>query len=142
MATKRDGKNLEQELLALENQYWQAIQNRDVKAAMRLTDDPCVVAGAQGVGSIDAKAFEAMMSASSYTLNAFKLQDYIKVMPLSDDIAIVAYKVHEDLTVDGKPVALDAADTSTWIRRNGQWRCAVHTEALTGDPFGRDRMRA
>jgi hypothetical protein len=29
---------------------------------------------------------------------------------------------------DGKPVTHDAADTSTWVRRDGQWRCCVHTE--------------
>jgi hypothetical protein len=61
---------------------------------------------------------------------------------LSDDVAIVAYTVHEDLTVEGKPVSLDAAESSTWVRRDGNWLCAMHTEALTGDPFGRDRVRA
>jgi hypothetical protein len=47
--------------------------------------------------------------------------------------------VHEDLIVDGKPVSLDAADSSTWVKRDGQWKCAMHTEAILGDPFGRDR---
>jgi hypothetical protein len=36
---------------------------------------------------------------------------------------------------------LDAADSSTWVRRNGRWLCALHTEAILGDPFGRDRQR-
>jgi hypothetical protein len=58
---------------------------------------------------------------------------------LGDDVAIVAYQVHEELTVDGKPVTLDAADSSTWVRRDGRWLCALHTEAIAGDPFGRDR---
>jgi hypothetical protein len=25
------------------------------------------------------------------------------------------------------------------VRRNGQWVCALHTESMLGDPFGRDR---
>ena len=58
---------------------------------------------------------------------------------LRDDVAIVAYQVTEELTVDGKPVTLNAADSSTWIRRNGGWMCALHTEAIAGDPYGRDR---
>lgn len=58
---------------------------------------------------------------------------------LEDDVALVAYKVHEDLTVDGKKVSMDAADSSVWVRRNDQWRCALHTESLAGDPYGRDR---
>ena len=58
---------------------------------------------------------------------------------LGDEVAIVAYKVHEELTVEGEKVVIDAADASTWIRRDGAWVCALHTEAITGDPFGRDR---
>jgi hypothetical protein len=50
--------------------------------------------------------------------------------------------VHEDLTVDGKPVTLDAAESSTWVRRDGRWACAMHTEAIAGDPFGRDSAAA
>ena len=38
-------------------------------------------------------------------------------------------------------MALDAADSSTWVRRDGRWLCAMHTEAIAGDPFGRDRGR-
>jgi hypothetical protein len=54
-------------------------------------------------------------------------------------VAIIAYNVHEEVTVDAQRVSLDAADASTWIRRNGQWRCALHTESIAGDPFGRDK---
>jgi len=58
---------------------------------------------------------------------------------VTDDVAVVAYKVREQLTVDGKPLTLDAADASTWVRRDGRWLCALHTESIAGDPFGRDR---
>jgi hypothetical protein len=60
---------------------------------------------------------------------------------LNDSVALVAYKVHEDLTVDGKKVGMDAADTPVWVRIDGQWRCAMHTESLAGDPYGRDRKK-
>jgi hypothetical protein len=73
-------------------------------------------------------------------VNRFVLKDGAQVRLLQDDIAIVAYQVHEELTVDGKPVTLDA-DSSIWVRRNGRWLCALHTEAILGDPFGRDRQR-
>ena len=61
---------------------------------------------------------------------------------ISDEVAVVAYRVHEDMTVDGKPLSLDAADTSVWVRKGGRWLCTVHTESLSGDPFGRDRVPA
>jgi ketosteroid isomerase-like protein len=131
----------EKSLVNLEQQYWQAIKDRDVEAAMRLTDETCVVAGAQGVGRIDRKALIAMMQAAPYTLKSFDLRD-VDVHMLGTDVAIVAYKVREDLTVEGEPVTLEAADASTWIRRDGHWVCALHTESILGDPFGRDRKAA
>jgi len=37
---------------------------------------------------------------------------------------------------------LDAADASTWVKKDGRWLCALHTESLIGDPYGRDRRTA
>jgi len=130
---------IEAKLMDYEKQYWQAIKDRDVPAAMRLTDDPCIVTGAQGVASIGRKAFAGMLTSPSWTLREFALDREVQVRLLGDDVAVIAYKVREELMVDGKPVTLEAADSSTWVRRDGHWLCALHTEAVTGDPFGRDR---
>jgi uncharacterized protein (TIGR02246 family) len=132
---------IEAQLLDHEKQYWQAIKDRDVQAAMRLTDDSCIVTGAQGVARITREAFAGMLQAGGWTLHEVTLSD-VQVRVLSEDVAIVAYKIKELLTVDGKPLTLEAADSSTWVRREGQWMCALHTEALAGDPFGRDRQPA
>lgn len=130
---------IEAEVLELENRYWQALKDQDAGTAAALTDDPCLVSGAQGVSLLDRKSLAAMLKSANYTLDRFELKDDAKVRLLRDDVAAVAYTVHEELTVDGKPVALDAADVSIWVRRDGRWLCAVHTESLAGDPFGRDR---
>jgi uncharacterized protein (TIGR02246 family) len=134
-----DTKSLEKELLAQERRYWQALKDDDADAAAALSDEECVVTGAQGVGKLSRADLKAMMEqGGGWKLKAFELTNPI-VMRLTDDVATVAYKVHEELMVDGKPVTLDASETSTWVRRDGQWLCAAHTEALAGDPFGRDR---
>jgi len=133
---------VEQELLELEKEYWQAIKDKDADAAIRLSDDSCIVTGAQGVTRINREALARMMDAASYTLHDFKISEDPQVRVLSDDVAIVAYNVHEALTVEGKPVTLDAADASVWVRRNRRWVCALHTESIQGDPFGRDRPSA
>ena len=132
-------KAVEKQLIQLERQYWQALKDNDIEVVARLTDDPCIVTGAQGVGELPRKSMVDMMKNATYSLDSFELDDDMKVRMLDDDVAIVAYQVHEELTVDGKRVKLDAADASTWVRRNGSWVCALHTEALKGDPFGRDR---
>lgn len=131
----------EKELMELERQYWQAMKDGDAPAAMRLTDDSCIVCGPQGVGSIDKQAIAAMFSAAKWKLDRFELKEGAKMRRLGDDVAVLAYEVHEDLTVDGQPVSIDAAECSTWVRREGRWACAQHSESIEGDPFGRDRAR-
>ncbi len=132
---------VEKELLGLEKRYWQALKDKDVDAAVRLTDDPCIVTGAQGAALVRKQTLAAMVKNARYTLHDFDIKD-AQVRLLSDDVAILAYKVHESLTVEGKPVTIDAADASTWVRRNGGWLCALHSESILGDAFGRDRRAA
>jgi uncharacterized protein (TIGR02246 family) len=132
-------KRVEKEDIELERQYWQALKDNDPEVVERLTDDVCIVTGPQGVGQLDKASMLEMMANATYTLDSYELDKDMKVRVLGDDVAIVAYKVHETLTVDGQPVTIDAADSSTWVRRNGRWVCALHTEAIEGDPFGRDR---
>jgi hypothetical protein len=132
---------IEQELLSLEREYWQAIKDKNPDPVMRLTDDPCIITGATGVRRIRPKEMAGMMDVPSFTLHDFRIADDVKVQMLSDEVAVLAYNVHEEATVDGKRVTVDAADASTWRRRNGQWVCALHTESLKGDPWGRDRQR-
>lgn len=129
----------ERELVKLENQYWQALKDQDVEAALALTDDPCIVTGAQGVGRVDHDAYRKMMSGAHWKIIDFKIGDDVQVRMLGRSTAIVAYSVHEELTMDGEQITLDAADTSTWVKRDGRWVCSLHTESVLGDPFGRDR---
>jgi hypothetical protein len=132
--------DLHKELLDLENQFWQCMKDKNVARALEMTNDPCIVTGAQGVGQIDKKTFARMMETGTWVLHEFEIRD-AKVQQLSDDVAIIGYKVHEKLTVDGKPLTMDAADASTWVKKNGRWVCALHTESVAGDPYGRDRQK-
>ena len=131
---------VEQELIGLEAEYWQAIKKGDVEAAMELTDDVCIVAGAQGATALKREDFAEMMNSDAWTIEAFEIGDDVQVRMLTDDTAVVGYTVREKLRVEGKPVEFTAADTSTWVRRHGQWVCAAHTESILGDPFGRDKQ--
>ena len=129
---------IEEELRALEGMYWNAIQRKDEDTAMKLSDDRCVVVGAQGVGEIDRERLGKMLKQASYNLTHYEFDDKkFQVRKLTDDVAVVAYQVREDLIVDGKPESLTAFDATVWVRRGDTWLCALHTESLKGDPFGR-----
>ena len=130
---------VQDELVSLERRYWQALQDQDDDAALKLTDDPCIVAGAQGIASLDRRTMADMLKQGTWKLLSFKIDPDVKLRMIGDDVALLAYTVHEELTIDGNAVKLQASDASTWVRRDGRWLCALHTEAVAGDPFGRDR---
>jgi ketosteroid isomerase-like protein len=132
--------DLAKKILSLETNFWKAIKDKDVETALRLTADPCIVAGPQGVSRIDKETFGKLMATAQWTLHEFEIRE-AQVQLLGDDVAVIGYRVHEKLTVDGAPVTLDAADASTWVKKDGRWVCALHTESLAGDPYGRDRQR-
>ena len=130
---------IENDFLALEQKFWQAMKDKDIETALSLTADPCIVAGPQGVMQVDKPTFEKMMKTGAWTLNEFEILD-VKVQRLSEDVVVIGYKVHEKITVDDQPLTIDAADASTWVRKESGWVCAMHTESLAGDPYGRDRV--
>jgi hypothetical protein len=128
----------EQQLRELEATYWNAIQNKDEATAMKLSDERCVVVGAQGVGELDRERLGQMLKQATYELTRYEFDEKkFQVRKLTDDVAVVAYEVREDLVVDGKAESLIAFDASVWVKRGDSWLCALHTESLRGDPFGR-----
>ena len=130
---------IDKELLELERSYWQAIKDQDTATVLRLTADPCLVAGSQGVSVVKKEALSNIMQSKTYELKDFELKD-VKSLKVRDDVVILGYQVRENLIVEGEPVTLDASETSTWIRQDGRWVCTHHTEAISGDSFGRDRV--
>jgi hypothetical protein len=129
-----------QELVDVERRFWNAMKEKDAATASELTDERCVVVGAQGVSAIDAKTMGKLTTEGKWTLEQYSFDEQARhIQFLTPDIAIVAYPVHERVSVDGQSLSITANDSSVWIRRDGQWRCALHTESLAGDPFGRDK---
>lgn len=123
---------IDQELLALERQYWEAIQNRDGATATRLSDARCLVIGPQGIGRLDREALAGRVENPPYELKRWRLDDEVHVTTVADGVALIAYKVNEELVVDGETRTCEAFDSSLWVRRDGGWVCAAHTETIAG----------
>lgn len=134
--------NIEQEIYGLEKRYWQAMKDNDTETILSLTDDPCIVTGAQGIMKFSKADFSKMINApQDYKLQDFTFNDDYHVSVLNSNTAVIAYKVKESLDVEGKSIELDVAETSTWRRQGEHWVCSLHTETISGDPFGRDRIQ-
>ena len=129
------------EIVDVEQRFWTAMQKKDGKAAAELTDDGSIVVGATGVSVIEPEAMGKMTVEGKWELQQFSFDEKTRqIRFITDDIAIVAYKVNERVVVEGNTLQVDASDASVWVRRDGEWRCALHTESLAGDPFGRDKQ--
>ena len=133
----------EKAIIELETKFWQSMIDKDMDAAVAMLDDKSMVAGAQGFALLTHSDYRGMAKQGerSWTLKSFKFDD-VKVAFPTDDVAVIAYKVTEEMEVEGKPLTLKAADATTWVRKGGKWLAALHTESLLGDAFGRDRKAA
>lgn len=131
--------DVEKKVVELEQQYWQALMDKDVEKVLQLTADPCLITGAQGVISLDHATYRKMMEQeATYELLEFSI-DEMQTSAVTPEVVTTAYKVTENMVVEGKPLTLKAADSTTWARQGDRWVCVLHTEAILGDAFGRDR---
>jgi len=117
-------------LLTLEKRYWEALKNRDVSTMESLTADPCLVVGPQGARSVPRTQFREMAASDDFKIKSFQIDERnASIRSITDNVAAVAYPVHEELERGGKTETLDAFATSVWTREGGRWVCAVHTES-------------
>lgn len=113
----------------LETRFWQSMVDKDPETAMKMIADECLIAGPAGTMRIDPAAYREMTRKGQWTLKSFDFDELEVVFP-SDEVAVVAYKVHQTGDMQGQRMDLRCADTSTWVKQHGQWKCFAHTEAV------------
>jgi hypothetical protein len=120
-------------IMAKEQQFWTAMREQDEQGAVDLLDETAILAGAQGIHHFDHAGYREMARKGPMTLNAFSISDERVVFP-TQDVAIATYTAMQNVSVDGKAIDMVSYDTSTWVRKDGQWRCVAHTETPRGEP--------
>jgi len=117
------------EIVALEREYWDAMKRKDGKRTSQLSGKLSLTTGARGVTSISKDKMGKMTEEGKWTLESYAFDD-VEVVTPAPDVAIIAYTVTQNVTMDGKPQTLRAADSSTWIRGADGWECHAHSEAM------------
>lgn len=123
------------EIIALEKEYWDAMKRKDGKRSSQLSGNVSLTTGARGVTSIPKDKMGKMTEEGDWTLESYKFDD-VEVITPAPDVAIIAYKVTQKVTMGGKPQELKAADSSTWIRGADGWECHAHSETILQDGKG------
>jgi ketosteroid isomerase-like protein len=118
-----------QEIEKLERAFWQSIVDGDSSAATALLTEPAAMVSGHGAHRFDHAGYEKMAADDRFKLLRFDLSDMDVMFP-RDDVAIATYHVHQTVRMEGREVRMDAHDSSTWVRVEGAWKCAMHTESL------------
>ena len=117
------------EIIALEKSYWDAMKAKDGGRTAALSGDNALVTGSRGVMSIAKSQMDAMTQEGAWTLESYAFDD-VKVAAPAPNVAIIAYTVRQNVTMDGKPMSMRAADSSTWIKGPKGWECYAHSETV------------
>lgn len=120
------------DIIKLERSYWDAMKRKDGAKASELSGDPAITSGANGVMRIPKTKMGQMTEEGKWTLESYAFDD-IEVSTPAPGVAIIAYTVKQDVTMDGKPQSFRAADSSTWIRGPKGWECHAHSETILQD---------
>jgi hypothetical protein len=120
------------EIIALEKSYWDAIKDKDGTRTAQLSGKTALVTGMRGVTSIPRDKMGKMTESDKWILESYDFDDIEVTVPMPD-VAIIAYTVHQKVTMDGKSQDMHAADSSTWIRGPQGWECHAHSETMMPD---------
>jgi hypothetical protein len=120
------------EIIALEKSYWDAMKAKDGRRTAELAGQTSLVTGARGVATIAKDKMGAMTEEGSWVLHDYDFEK-VEVSAPAPNVAIIAYEVRQDVTMDGKRAELRAADSSTWIKGANGWECHAHSETFLGD---------
>lgn len=117
-------------LFELENKFWKSIVDEDAETATGLLTEPAFMVSSHGAFKFDHARYRQMAEQGSMVVKSYELSDMDAIFP-GNDTAILTYKVRQVLQPRGKSeeITQDMTDTSTWVREQGAWRCAMHTES-------------
>ena len=116
-------------LIDLETKFWESMVNQDTDTALELLNEPAVMVSEHGAMQFDHAGYRKMAEKGSMVLTSFKLSDMEVVFP-SATTAILSYHVKQSMAPRGKKAntVQEMNDTSTWIKTDEGWQCAMHTE--------------
>ena len=118
-------------IVKLEKTFWQSMVDKDADKAMKMIADECLITGPMGTMRSDPEDYKRMTEQGQWDLQDFEFSDVQVIFP-AEDTAIIAYKVHQTGSMEGKEMDLNCADSTTWVRDGDEWKCALHTETIVG----------
>jgi hypothetical protein len=117
------------QIIDLETRFWQSMKDKDPETAQAMIADECLVTGPMGTMRVDPEKYGELTREGQWQLDEFEFSDTDVIFP-SNDVAVIAYKVHQTGEMKGERMDIHAADSTTWVRDGDSWKCALHTETI------------
>lgn len=116
-------------LVDLEKKFWQSMVDQKTEVALDLLCEPALMVSAHGAMKFDHAGYRQMADHGSMVVNSFELSNMEVVFP-NDSTALLSYRVKQGVAPRGKNATTteEMHDTSTWVKTDQGWRCAMHTE--------------
>ncbi len=119
---------MEVQIIELEKKYWHGVEHNDYETVKNLTLFPCIVAGKNGVQSISEAEFKKMFdSGQTNKIKVLNIYD-VKEKLIAENTAVIGYYLDFTILDDSQKTPIKCVCTSTWIKENNKWACAMHTE--------------
>lgn len=124
-----------EEIIQLENRFWQSMVDHHTEVAIAMLDEPAVIVSGHGALQFDRATYRQMAQQDTMAIKAFELSNMNVLFP-NENTAVVTYHARQTLTVRGQsaPLEQDMTDSSVWLRKDGCWLCAMHTETPLEKP--------
>lgn len=116
-------------LVDLEKKFWQSMVDQKTEVALDLLCEPALMVSAHGAMKFDHAGYRQMADHGSMVVNSFELSNMEVVFP-NDSTALLSYRVKQGVAPRGENASTteEMHDTSTWVKTDQGWRCAMHTE--------------
>jgi len=115
------------EIMQLETDFWQSmLDQQPAKAAAMLPERAAMVA-MYGIHHFGPAEYMKMAEQGDARITGFSFADAQVIFP-ADNVAVATYKVRQRFEMKGKPQEMTCFDSTTWVKRDGKWLAAVHTE--------------
>ncbi len=120
---------METQIIELEKKYWQGMENHDYETVKNLTRFPCIIAGKNGVRSVDEASFKKMFESGDGDKIRVLNFSNVEAQSVGENSAAIAYVIELGIADAKQKAPMKCACTSTWTKENNNWVCVLHTEA-------------
>lgn len=120
------------DIMKLETEFWQSMLDQQPEKAAALLTETATSVAMFGIHHFSPAEYIAMAKKGPAKITAFSFSNENVLFP-SADVAVATYEVAQKFEMNGQPQEMVCLDTTTWVRVDGRWLAAAHTETVKQD---------